>query len=474
MAIHTDFSEYTTDAQPSGWTPRFSTANHSWTVRAVTGTTGGKVLRGQFSASTDARRAVSFDAHSAADVDIVCRMRTTRKTTSITTSTIHHGIMCRGSGSGGSESLYLLNFRAGGSAGDIIQLLKYVSGAATAIKSEAFSWSANTWYYMRLQVIGKNLRGKVWAGARGDEPEDWLISETDESLTGSGWVGLFNFYAISTEWYDYDTFEIIDIPTLWVFEDFAPDGYEKVPQAWAYEDFPPSRRVYFPISVLAESAWADGAPTAYKFAPEGWAWRQIEPPTYVIDSWAIRAIPPATRWALPSAQPRREVFICVLRKAGLDDVEVPMSSLQMRRRFGAPTLVACVVPDAMTYLSYAEDRKDGELIIFAGSIVEDGTRHLSELDRSTLESVSYDHGVYSSSLSLSGYRTEAIVNPRPVDLDGVSYYGLQADGKRRVRGKVNIFLRPGDTAIFSTDSFVVDQIYIFVDPLNAWMEAAGI
>jgi hypothetical protein len=190
--------------------------------------------------------------------------------------------------------------------------------------------------------------------------------------------------------------------------------------------------------------------------------------------WAWKMIPPASKWSLPRATPRRDIFICILRKTGLDDYEVPMASMQLRRRDGLPTLVSCVVPDYSTYYAGAAARKDGEIIIMAGSVTADGTRHLSELERATLENVSYDHGVNSSSLSLSGYRTTAITNPRPVDLTGITYYGLQADGKRRVRGQINQFLRPGDTAIWGSESMVVDQIYIAVQPRNAWMEVAGL
>jgi hypothetical protein len=203
---------------------------------------------------------------------------------------------------------------------------------------------------------------------------------------------------------------------------------------------------------------------------------RLEVPVVVLSSrWAWRMIPPASTWALPTAQPRREVFVAVLRKTGLADIEVPMASLQMRRRDGLPTMVSCVVPDAATYRGYAEDREGGELIVMAGSVTQDGTRHLSELDRAALETISWDVGVGSSSLSLSGYRTAGTTNPRPVDLSGITYYGLQADGKRRVRGKINIFLRPGDTALLPNgESFVVDQVYVYVEPRNAWMEAAGV
>lgn len=192
-----------------------------------------------------------------------------------------------------------------------------------------------------------------------------------------------------------------------------------------------------------------------------------------IDIWASQDIAPASSWTLPTTEPRREIFVATLRKGGFSDVEVPISSLQIRRRDGEPTMVSCVVPDAMTYYDYADDRTGGELIIDAGSVTDDGTRHTSELERVSLDSVWYDHGVKNSSLQLSGYRTETTSNPRPVDIEAVTYNSLQADGKRRIRCKINIFLRPGDTAIFGVESVVVEQIYIWANAANAWMEIAG-
>jgi hypothetical protein len=253
--------------------------------------------------------------------------------------------------------------------------------------------------------------------------------------------------------------------------DYAPTTKTLDVELWAWRNEIAPTVCVIPLD---SSAWID--PTSASIPSENWAHQNAAPTTLKInyEEWAWKMIPPATHWALPTAQPRREVFICLLRKTGTSDVEVPMASMQMRRRDGNPTMISCVIPDAETYLDYAEDRKDGEIIIYAGSITEDGTRHLSELDRVSLDTISYDIGVQSSSLVISGYRTETNVNPKPVDIVGVSYYGLQADGKRRIRGKVNQFLRPGDTAIYNGESFTVDQIYLYVEPSNAWMEAAGL
>lgn len=189
--------------------------------------------------------------------------------------------------------------------------------------------------------------------------------------------------------------------------------------------------------------------------------------------WAHRDYAPVASWSLPVATPKRAIFVVVLRAEGLDDVEVPSKNLQMRRRDGYPTMISCVVPDAETYYDAAAARAGGELIVYAGSATADGTRHLSELERVTLEDISYDVGVSSSSLTLAGYRTETNANPRPVGLTAVTYVGLQADGKWRVRGAINIFLRPGDTAVCDAATFTVEQIYIWVMADNAWMEVAG-
>jgi hypothetical protein len=192
-----------------------------------------------------------------------------------------------------------------------------------------------------------------------------------------------------------------------------------------------------------------------------------------LDKTAWRDYAPVASWALPFATPKRAIFVVVLRASGLEDVEVPVKNIQMRRRDGYPTMIACVVPDADTYYDAAAARDGGELIVYAGSATADGTRHLSELERVTLEDISYDIGVSNSSLTLAGYRTETNANPRPVGLEWVTYLGLQADGKWRARGSINIFLRPGDTVVCHETSFVCDQIYIWVTADNAWMEVAG-
>ena len=136
-------------------------------------------------------------------------------------------------------------------------------------------------------------------------------------------------------------------------------------------------------------------------------------------------------------------------------------------------MISCVVPDAMTYLAACQAYQDGELIIRAGSETNDGVRNLSELDRVTLDDIYYDIGVHSSSLTLAGYRTASNANPRTVSVSGVRYYGLQADGKAKIRANIDQWLRPGDTVAYGASSFVVSSIYVFLDAKTSYMEVAG-
>ena len=223
--------------------------------------------------------------------------------------------------------------------------------------------------------------------------------------------------------------------------------------------------------------WSEHAPRAVAIGdPAPWPWSEHAPRAVAIGDpapWPWTAVAPAPRWALPAVTPRKTIYIAELSADGLDAYEVPVASIQMRRRDGEPTMISCVVPDAMTYLTACQAYQDGSLIIRAGSETNDGTRNLSELDRVTLDTIAYDVGVHSSSLTLAGYRTASNANPRAVSVSGVRYYGLQADGKAKLRANIDQWLRPGDTVVYGATSFTVSSIYVFLDAKTSYMEVSG-
>ncbi len=188
---------------------------------------------------------------------------------------------------------------------------------------------------------------------------------------------------------------------------------------------------------------------------------------------------PAYVWTLPaSMRPSAQViFYCILTGAddGLDDIYLPMSSFQARLRDGEPSYVSCVIPDSLTYEAAIIARENGDIVIQKGVRLIDGTEQMEEIARVDFESIQIDRGARNDSATITGHRTVTSSAPKDWTVEGVSFYGLQADGKRRIRAKMDLFLRCGDTCIYGTggnDYFVVGAIteYVSANPPLFYME----
>jgi hypothetical protein len=96
----------------------------------------------------------------------------------------------------------------------------------------------------------------------------------------------------------------------------------------------------------------------------------------------------------------------------------------------------------------------------------------SELARVDFESIRTDKGPNSQSITLSGHST-VTEGASAVTLTGVTYRSLQADGKLRYRcAKPDFWLRPGQTAIYGSDSFTVGEISLNISSRTQSMEVA--
>jgi hypothetical protein len=210
----TNFSEYTTGVAPSDWTPRWVTTGVNWRVR-TTGGEGGKSLRAEMTSSTNARRGLSWNGKDKKDIDVTAKVLTTHRNTS-TTVTLHMAVAVRGSGTSGSETLYVALLRYGTSGGGTFEIGKYVAGSYSNIAILDYNWSTNTEYFIRFRVIGNSLKAKIWTGTVKSEPAGWMLEGTDSDITAAGWTGFFNFYSGgSTHRYEYDLIKI---------RDFMPHG----------------------------------------------------------------------------------------------------------------------------------------------------------------------------------------------------------------------------------------------------------
>jgi hypothetical protein len=188
---------------------------------------------------------------------------------------------------------------------------------------------------------------------------------------------------------------------------------------------------------------------------------------------------PAYSWEVSVAQRGRAITIyrCCLTGAndGLGDLELPVASWQARLRDGEPSYLSCVIPSSHDYETGISLRTNGEIVIRKGVRLRDATEQLEEIARVDYENVQVNRGAKADSLTITGYRTVASSAPKEWTVSGVSFYGLQADGKRRIRADLDLFLRCGDTCIYGTggnDYFVVGSITYWVAayPAAVFME----
>jgi hypothetical protein len=183
---------------------------------------------------------------------------------------------------------------------------------------------------------------------------------------------------------------------------------------------------------------------------------------------ALRSLAPHYLWAPSAGVAGQTIYRCYL-----DDLLLPVSSMQIRRRDGEPTYIAVTVPSADYDVDEAAiiSRAGGAIIVYRGHRFQDGREQLEELERVVLESFSGSEMAVSSELNLNGHRTVTNNSPKTMNLTGASYRNL-TDGKRRYRCAPDNFLRPGDTAVINGESLTVASITYTIGTDGERMEVA--
>lgn len=196
MAVYsTHFGEYTTGAQPSDWSARWTTSGETWAVRADAITTGGKYL--EHTRTTTAKRLLSWDDvdgdSGRDDGEIFVRYRSTA---AVTADQFY--LVLRGSGSAGTETAYLFY----NTSATNVCVAKMSSGTITAIANFTFDLTSNIWYGLRFRANGTALKAKIWNSQVETEPAAWSIETTDATITGVGWIGVGNLATTGTRSFD--------------------------------------------------------------------------------------------------------------------------------------------------------------------------------------------------------------------------------------------------------------------------------
>ena len=221
----------TTGSFSTNWTSRYATISNL-TIESVTDAEDDRVHQwntgdtGICMASLDA---VDGDANRA-NADIVVRFQRSID------DDINGGIWIRASGTGGSETGYLMNFGQTGNAqwqrfnsgsgvsvGGLFNMDQMdIPGMAPGVGQDNFThFPAGEWVWVRARVNGTGatvtLQAKFWRDGW-PEPADWNIDESDTSgsrITANGWCGVGQ--STHTGVFDIDFFEVNtngDTPTF--------------------------------------------------------------------------------------------------------------------------------------------------------------------------------------------------------------------------------------------------------------------
>jgi hypothetical protein len=141
-----------------------------------------------------------------------------------------------------ADNHYYLQLRSG----NTVELRKKVGGTVTTLQSVAFTVATNTWYDLRLDVVGTQLRGFVNGVQR--------VSATDSALaTGGVALGMFN----ASAQFDDISISATPPPTVLLLEDFednVANGFTTSGGTWAVAT--DGTKVYRQSSTTVADAWA--------------------------------------------------------------------------------------------------------------------------------------------------------------------------------------------------------------------------
>jgi hypothetical protein len=189
--------------------------------------------------------------------------------------------------------------------------------------------------------------------------------------------------------------------------------------------------------------------------------------------WAFKSIAPRARRSVPVAVPKQKIFIVILRADGLDDFELPVSTLTMRMRSVKASYVRVTVSNPLDQTDNILPRMGGRMIIYAGEKTADGERHLDELMYANLQNIYYSEGRSTSVLTLTGTRFITYSSPVVQTPAKISRVSCDEQGRYAVHTVMDWLVRPGDTIITDQGTFTAELVIHTVLHNNAHTTIEG-
>src|SRR5688572_28316406 len=173
----TSWGEYALGVQPAGWTQMWDPTT-GFKVVSEPSAASGRLLEWStpFAISRN-RFALAYDGlGDVGDQEVLTDFRVLSMNPPPAGNPNYMGAAAvRISGTASDERGYAAFFVQSSSPASLdVVLMTWVNGAFRQLASFPLSWQLNTWYSVRLQAIGPNIRARVWA--RGSaEPANWQI-----------------------------------------------------------------------------------------------------------------------------------------------------------------------------------------------------------------------------------------------------------------------------------------------------------
>lgn len=178
---------------------------------------------------------------------------------------------------------------------------------------------------------------------------------------------------------------------------------------------------------------------------------------------------------LPQKIIASRLFTCKITGAAdsLSDLEVPISNINIDHNATTGlSSIAVTVPNGPIYSDNIIARLNGGILITATDVYIDGNSDSIDFVEYPIGSIQSNEGARNFSVSLQG----SVVNPirtsvNAVNIFGVSFRPVNADGSSRIRSLMNKDVLPGD--IITTpdnDTFSAGNIAMVIRTSNMFME----
>jgi hypothetical protein len=181
---------------------------------------------------------------------------------------------------------------------------------------------------------------------------------------------------------------------------------------------------------------------------------------------------PAALWRVRDIEIDKKIYKLKLTgyDDGLPDVYLPMKSFSGTKRDKRVGTFSAVIPNIEAYEAEILARPAGSFWIEAGYKMLDGREPLNTIVVMYPWELQLDKGARSRSGTVYGPAVYYPHGTKAIEVDKVTYKAVDAEGKRRFRADVDLFLETGDTFIYGVDQIEVGEISYTVDVNQAFME----